>query len=81
MNRLPALLRASLLASLLTFALFVATSSAASAHHKPCHPKSLCEVPEVPWTLLLPAATFGSAGAFYVINRVRGGRSYDDADE
>lgn len=80
MSRLRAFLTASLLASLLTLTLFIASSSVASAAHKPCHPKSLCEIPEVPWTLLLPAATFGSAGLYYVVNRVRGVRDRDDAD-
>lgn len=74
MKRLRALGLSAVLATLL---LGVATTPA-SAHHKPCHPKSLCEVPEVPWTLVLPAASAGMAGAFYLVNRVRGGGSDQD---
>jgi hypothetical protein len=73
-------LTASLAASLVALTLFIVSTSVASARHKPCHPKSQCEVPEVPWTLVLPAATFGTAGLYYVVNRVRSGRYRDDSD-
>lgn len=75
-------LRALGLALLLAVVMVGAASTPAYAHHKPCHPKSLCEVPEVPWTLVLPAASAGMAGAYYLVQRTRGGDGeHDDASE
>lgn len=71
-------LRALAFALVLACLLSVATVTPASANHKPCHPKSLCQVPEVPMTLLLPAASAGLAGAYYVVNRMRGGGDGED---
>ena len=73
-------LRAMALALVLAVTAFAVVPDTASAHHKPCHPKSLCEVPEVPWPLVLPAASVGVAGAYYLVNRVRGGGG-DSEDE
>lgn len=73
-------LRAVLGAAVLTVVLFASAMSVASAHHQPCHPKSACEVPEVPWALVLPASSVGLAGAYYLIGRFRHGGS-DDAND
>lgn len=72
-------LRAITAALILAVLLFAAATAFASAHHQPCHPKSACEVPEIPFTLLMPAAGVGVAGAYYLVNRWRGrGGSSDE---
>lgn len=75
-------LRAVVGAAVLSVFLFASALSMASAHHKPCHPKSACEVPEVPWALVLPAGSVGLAGAYYVVGRLRhrGGDYADDGE-
>jgi|GEM_PF-7041486 len=73
-------LRAVVGAAVLSAFLFASALGMASAHHQPCHPKSACEVPEVPWALVLPAGSVGLAGAYYLVGRLRHGRG-DDADD
>lgn len=73
-------IRGLMMALVLTVALLASVTSFASAHHRECHPKSACEVPEVPWALVLPAGSVGLAGAYYLVSRVRYGRG-DDTDE
>ncbi|MEX1022779.1 MAG: hypothetical protein WD058_06485 [Dehalococcoidia bacterium] len=64
-------LRSVAFALLLAAAMVALATTAASAHHRPCHKEVPCEVPEVPWTLLMPVAGAGIAGGYYLVRRVR----------
>lgn len=61
--------------------LFAALPSSASAGQDGgCKGKG-CEIPEVPWTLILPGAGVAMAGGYYMLNRFLGrggGNSTDD---
>ena len=66
---------------LLVAVLFAALPSSTSAGKAGgCKGKD-CEIPEVPWTLILPGAGAVMAGGYYVFNRFldrAGGKSTDD---
>lgn len=71
--------RKLLRSGVLALVLVISASGTASAHHKPCHQRVPCQVPEVPATLLLPASTVGIAATYFVIDHFRGRR--DSSDE
>lgn len=66
-------LRAVLLAAVLVAVMFASFGSTADAarNDNACKGKNKkqCEVPEVPWTLVLPAASLGIAGTYYLVQR------------
>jgi len=58
----------------------VLPSSASAGKGSGCKGKD-CEIPEVPWTLVLPGAGVAMAGGYYFLNRFLdrvGGKSTDD---
>lgn len=59
-------------AALLTFALFSATMGVASADEE-CSGKKRkgCEIPEVPYSAILPAAGMAGVAGFYFVQRRR----------
>lgn len=66
----------SLVAALLVAAILFGTFSApafAGANENACKgkDKKKCEISEVPWTLVLPAASIGIAATYYLIERRR----------
>jgi cytochrome bd-type quinol oxidase subunit 2 len=75
------MMRTRLRAAVLVF-LFVAivfasmgTTAEAARNENACEGKNKkeCEVPEVPWTLVLPVASVGLAAAYYLVQRRRYG--------
>ncbi len=68
-------LRAIILAILIVGICFASVSAPASAGKKddPCKGKNKknCEVPEVPWTLILPTASVAIAASYYLVQRRR----------
>lgn len=65
---------------MLAAVLFVSLPSSASAGGAGgCKGKG-CEIPEVPWTLILPGAGMAMAGGYYMLNRFRG-RGGEDSTE
>lgn len=60
-------------ATLLVAALFGTTMGIASADDDDCKGKKKkgCEIPEVPYSAILPAATMAGAAGFYFIQRRR----------
>jgi len=66
--------RSLLMALLLMAVLFASAPDLVSAQGKnACKGKNKknCEVPEVPWTLVLPIATAAIAGGYYLVQRRR----------
>lgn len=63
----------ALSAALLAAALFSATAGVALGEDGDCKGKKKkgCEVPEVPYTAILPAAAMAGAAGFYLIQRRR----------
>ncbi len=71
-------LRAMMVAALLVAILAVSFGSNAEAggNKDPCkgkNPPPECQVPEVPWTLVLPVAAVAIAGGYYLVQRRREG--------
>ncbi len=71
-------LRAMLVAALLVAVLSVSfvTTTEAGGKSDPCakkNPPPECQVPEVPWTLVLPVAAVAIAGGYYLVQRRREG--------
>ncbi|TAK77727.1 MAG: hypothetical protein EPO16_04970 [Dehalococcoidia bacterium] len=66
-------LQRALNAALLAAALFGTTASVAFGEEGDCNGKKKrgCEVPEVPYTALLPAVTMAGAAGFYLVQRRR----------
>ena len=69
-------LRAAVLVFLfvaVVFASFGTSAYATSANDDPCKGKNKkeCEVPEVPWTFVLPVASVGLAAGYYLVQRRR----------
>jgi hypothetical protein len=71
-------LRAMMVAALLVAILSVSFGAPAEAggNSDPCNKKNPppeCQIPEVPWTLVLPVAAVAIAGGYYLIQRRREG--------
>jgi len=65
---------------LLVAVLFAALPSSTSAGKAGgCKGKD-CEIPEVPWTLILPGAGVAMAGGYYMLNRFLG-RGEDSTED
>jgi len=68
-------LRTAVVAFALMAVLLASMGSVAEAggNANPCKGKNAtrpeCQVPEVPWTLILPVAGVGVAGAYYLVQR------------
>lgn len=68
-------LRAAVLAFLFIAIVFASMGVTAEAarNENACQGKNKkeCEVPEVPWTLVLPVASVGLAAGYYLVQRLR----------
>lgn len=68
-------------ATVLAASLFISITGVASADNCDGKKKKGCEVPEVPYSAILPAATMAGITGFYLIQRRRGTRVSVEADE
>ena len=68
-------LRATVLVLVMVAIMFASMGATAEAarDENACEGKNKkeCEVPEVPWTLVLPVASIGLAGGYYMLQRRR----------
>jgi len=80
MKQLRTVVVALLLVTLLSSSL--AGTAQAGGKKDPCekkNPPPECQVPEVPWTLVLPVAGVAIAGVYYMVDRRRRGEDASPA--